>query len=87
MVVDFGRISHPPQIRRLSGPITVVRRNFDELFDLPFVFGAVLDAYTGYRGFTIGFNFEMMPVRPSSTIIFDILWKVLFQRSDIIRRF
>ena len=34
-------------------------------------FGAAPDAYTDYRGFTIGFNSGMMAVRPSSTVLFE----------------
>ena len=75
MVVNIRRISHPLQIHRLLGPNTIVRQNTVELFDLPLVFGAVLDAYTDYPGFTIGFNSDMMTVRLNSTVTFDILWK------------
>ena len=57
-------------------PNTVVRQNFDELFDLPFVLGAALDAYTDYRGFTIGFNSGVMALRSNSTVFFDMLPKV-----------
>lgn len=57
-------------------PNTVVRQTFDELFDLPFVFGAALNAHTDFRGFTIGFNSGVMVFRPNSTAFSDMLSKV-----------
>jgi len=47
---------------------TLVRRNFDELFSLPFNFGAVPDVYLDDPGFTLGFNAGMLFLRPSSAI-------------------
>ena len=57
-------------------PNTIVRQNFDELFDLPFVFGAAIDAHTDYRGFTVEFNSGVMAVRPDSAVFLDMLSKV-----------
>ncbi|KAJ8508171.1 hypothetical protein ONZ45_g9514 [Pleurotus djamor] len=50
---------------------TVVRRNFDELFDLPFNFAAVPDVYGpgDTRGFDITFNAGVLALKPSSTIL------------------
>ncbi|KAI0741684.1 nucleotide-diphospho-sugar transferase [Daedaleopsis nitida] len=45
---------------------TVVRRNFDELFLLPFNFAAVPDVYIDDPGFTVAFNAGVLFVRPSS---------------------
>ena len=58
-------------------PNTVVRQNFDELFDLPFVFGAALDTHADFRGITIEFNSGVMAFRPNSTVFSDMLSKVL----------
>lgn len=57
-------------------PNTIVTQNFDELFDLPFVFGAALDAHTDFRGFTLEFNSGVMALRPNSTVFFDMISKV-----------
>ena len=57
-------------------PNTVVRWNFDELFNLPFVFGAALDTHTDFRGFTVEFNSGVMALRPNSTVFSDMLSKV-----------
>lgn len=48
---------------------TLVRRNFDELFDTPFNFAAVPDVYGDTRGFSITFNTGVLVVRPNTTIL------------------
>ncbi|KAJ7769138.1 glycosyltransferase family 8 protein [Mycena maculata] len=53
---------------------TLVRRNFDELFDIPFNFAAVPDVYTG--GFSLSFNAGVLAYRPSSTVFEDMLQKL-----------
>ena len=55
---------------------THVRKNFDELFELPFVFSAVPDVYMDDRGFTIGFNAGVMAFKPNSKVFADMLSKV-----------
>ncbi|KAI0650488.1 nucleotide-diphospho-sugar transferase, partial [Trametes meyenii] len=52
---------------------TLVRRNFDELFALPFNFAAVPDVYIDDPGFTIGFNAGVMFVRPSGGAFRDLV--------------
>ncbi|KAJ6583850.1 glycosyltransferase family 8 protein, partial [Mycena vulgaris] len=54
---------------------TLVRRNFDELFDSPFNFAAVPDVYGAGdpRGFSITFNAGMLAYRPSSAVFEDML--------------
>ncbi|OCH90578.1 nucleotide-diphospho-sugar transferase [Obba rivulosa] len=47
---------------------TLVHRNFDELFSMPFNFAAVPDVYVDDPGFTLGFNAGMLFLRPSSTV-------------------
>jgi inositol phosphorylceramide glucuronosyltransferase 1 len=59
---------------------TLVRRNFDELFTLPFTFAAVPDVYT-FR-FELGFNAGMLFIRPNSTIFEDMLSKLAEARYD-----
>ncbi|OCH90579.1 nucleotide-diphospho-sugar transferase [Obba rivulosa] len=49
---------------------TLVRRNFDELFSVPFSFGAVPDVYIDDPGFILGFNAGVLFLRPS-TQVFD----------------
>jgi len=44
---------------------TLVLRNFDELFDLPWELGATTDVYTDNRGFAITFNAGVLAFRPS----------------------
>jgi hypothetical protein len=44
----------------------LVRRNFDELFELPFPFAAVPDVY-GNSGFKLQFNAGMLALHPSNT--------------------
>ncbi|KAG9225786.1 hypothetical protein CCMSSC00406_0007796 [Pleurotus cornucopiae] len=50
---------------------TLVRRNFDELFDLPFNFAAVPDVYgpDSVRGFSLTFNAGVMAIRTSSVVL------------------
>ena len=55
---------------------TLVRRNFDELFALPFNFAAVPDVFINHRGFTIGFNAGVLFVRPSTAIFQDMMSKL-----------
>ncbi|KAK7456430.1 hypothetical protein VKT23_010678 [Stygiomarasmius scandens] len=44
---------------------TLVLRNFDELFDLPWELGATTDVYGDDRGFAITFNAGVLAFRPS----------------------
>lgn len=46
----------------------LVRKNLDELFDLPFEFAAVSDVYLVVRGFTIGFNAGVMVLKPDTCL-------------------
>lgn len=55
---------------------TLVRRNFDELFSLPFNFAAVPDVYLDDRGFTLGFNSGIMYLRPSTAVYEDMVAKI-----------
>ncbi|KAJ6628920.1 glycosyltransferase family 8 protein [Mycena sp. CBHHK59/15] len=57
---------------------TLVRRNFDELFDSPFNFAAVPDVYGAGdpRGFSLSFNAGVLAFRPSSTVLQDLLRKM-----------
>ncbi|KAI0375910.1 nucleotide-diphospho-sugar transferase [Pilatotrama ljubarskyi] len=52
---------------------TLVRRNFDELFALPFNFAAVPDVYINRPGFTVSFNAGVLFVRPSTTAFRDLV--------------
>lgn len=49
---------------------TLVRRNFEELFDNPFNFAAVPDVYGAGdpRGFSLTFNAGVLAYRPSSAV-------------------
>ncbi|KAG9225796.1 hypothetical protein CCMSSC00406_0007806 [Pleurotus cornucopiae] len=53
---------------------TLVRRNFDELFNLPFSFAAVPDVYGpgNPQGFRLGFNAGVMAIRTSSSVLRDM---------------
>ena len=51
---------------------TLVRRNFDELFDLPFPFGAVPDVY-GNLGFKLNFNAGVLVLHPNHTTYENVL--------------
>ncbi|KAJ6573448.1 glycosyltransferase family 8 protein [Mycena vulgaris] len=57
---------------------TLVRRNFDELFDSPFNFAAVPDVWGGGdpRGFSLSFNAGVLAYRPSSTVFADMRKKM-----------
>ncbi|KAF8511098.1 nucleotide-diphospho-sugar transferase [Gautieria morchelliformis] len=55
---------------------TLVRRNFDELFALPFNFAAVPDVFLDHRGFTIGFNAGVLLLRTSTAVFEDMLAKL-----------
>lgn len=48
---------------------TLVLRNFDELFELPYNFAAVPDVYTDRRGFTVNFNAGVLAFRPSTPVL------------------
>jgi len=48
---------------------TLVLRNFEELFDVPFNFAAVPDIYGDKRGFTVNFNAGVLVFRPSSKLL------------------
>ncbi|KAJ7506770.1 glycosyltransferase family 8 protein [Mycena galericulata] len=57
---------------------TLVRRNFDELFDSPFNFAAVPDVYGAGdpRGFSLTFNAGVLAFRPSSHVFEDMREKI-----------
>ena len=55
---------------------TLVRRNFDELFLLPFNFAAVPDIYLDQRGFTIAFNTGVLFVRPDTAAFRDLVERI-----------
>ena len=59
---------------------TIVRRNFDELFTLPFTFAAVPDVFS-FR-FELGFNAGMLFIRPNSSIFQDMLSKLQVAQYD-----
>ncbi|KZP15306.1 glycosyltransferase family 8 protein [Athelia psychrophila] len=48
---------------------TLVRRNFDELFALPWSFAAVADVYASSRGFDVTFNAGVLALRTSSAVL------------------
>ena len=52
---------------------TLVRRNFDELFDSPFNFAAVPDVYGDTRGFRITFNTGVLVIRPDTSILENMM--------------
>jgi hypothetical protein len=54
---------------------TLAKNNFDELFDIPFEFAAVPDAYPE-NGFTLGFNAGVMVLKPNTTVFEDMMSKV-----------
>ena len=54
----------------------LVLKNFDELFELPFVFAAVPDVGLDKNGFTVGFNAGVLAVKPNSKVFEDMLLKV-----------
>ncbi|KAJ7636784.1 glycosyltransferase family 8 protein [Roridomyces roridus] len=47
---------------------TMVRSNFDELFDSPFNFAAIPDVWGGRRGFSVDFNAGVLAFRPSTAV-------------------
>lgn len=55
---------------------TIVRRNFDEIWDLPFEFGAVPDIFVNDPGFTPGFNAGILFFHPSTDIFNDMISKL-----------
>jgi lipopolysaccharide biosynthesis glycosyltransferase len=55
---------------------TLVRHNFDELFDLPYNFAAGPDVWTDDRGFTIGFNPGVLLLRTSTAVFQDMVSKL-----------
>ncbi|KAH8102801.1 nucleotide-diphospho-sugar transferase [Phellopilus nigrolimitatus] len=55
---------------------TLVRKNFDELWSLPFNFAAVPDVYTDNRGFALTYNAGVMFLRTSSAVMDDMLSKI-----------
>ena len=55
---------------------TIVRRNFDEIWNLPFEFGAVPDIFVGDPGFTPGFNAGILFFHPSTEIFKDMTSKL-----------
>ncbi|GBE80761.1 glycosyltransferase family 8 protein [Sparassis crispa] len=52
---------------------TLVLRNFDELFGLPYSFAAVPDVYYDERGFVVSFNAGVLFLRPSTTVFHAML--------------
>ena len=55
---------------------TLVLRNFDELFSLPYRFGAVPDVYVGTHGFALEFNTGVIWARPDTAVFRDMLEKM-----------
>ncbi|KAF7360702.1 Glycosyltransferase family 8 protein [Mycena venus] len=57
---------------------TLVRRNFDELFDSPFNFAAAPDVYGAGdpRGFNLKFNAGVLALRPSLAVLDDMRRKM-----------
>jgi len=55
---------------------TLVKQNFDELFESPFEFGAVPDVYANRRGFILEFNAGVLLFKPDTRIFDDMLAKV-----------
>ena len=55
---------------------TLVKRSFDELFDIPFVISASPDTYLDGRGFTLGFNTGVLAIKPDSKVFDDMLTKI-----------
>jgi len=59
---------------------TLVRRNFDELFSLPWMFAAAPDVFPGPQGFTLAFNAGVLFLRPSTAIFNDMVSKLTTAR-------
>ncbi|KAF8469902.1 nucleotide-diphospho-sugar transferase, partial [Gautieria morchelliformis] len=55
---------------------TLVRRNFVELFTLPYNFAAVPDIYRDHPGFTVEFNAGVLFLRTSTAVFEDMLSKI-----------
>ncbi|KAI0078468.1 nucleotide-diphospho-sugar transferase [Panus rudis PR-1116 ss-1] len=55
---------------------TLVRRNIDELFTLPFNFAAVPDIFLPNKGFVLSFNAGVLFLRPSTSVFHDMISKV-----------
>ncbi|KAF5345354.1 hypothetical protein D9758_008444 [Tetrapyrgos nigripes] len=55
---------------------TLVRRNFDELFGMPWEFGATTDVYLDDRKFAITFNAGVLAFRPSMRTFDDMVGKL-----------
>jgi glycogenin glucosyltransferase len=55
---------------------TIVRKNFDELFTLPYTFGATPDIWLDHRGFTVGFNAGVLLLRPDTRVFKDMVSKL-----------
>lgn len=55
---------------------TIVRRNFDEIWNLPYEFGAVPDVYVDDPGFTAGFNAGILLFHPSTEMFKDMMSKL-----------
>ncbi|THH33042.1 hypothetical protein EUX98_g1122 [Antrodiella citrinella] len=55
---------------------TLVRRNFDELFTLPWMFAATPDVFVDWKGFTLAFNAGVLFLRPSTAIFNDMISKL-----------
>ncbi len=52
---------------------TLVTRNFDELFALPYAFAATPDVYTNRKGFVVQFNAGVLFLRPRAALFRDIV--------------
>ncbi|PCH35545.1 glycosyltransferase family 8 protein [Wolfiporia cocos MD-104 SS10] len=59
---------------------TLVRRNFDELFALPYSFAAVPDVFLDGRGFAVAFNAGVLFLRPSLDVFRDMVSKIATAR-------
>lgn len=55
---------------------TIVRKNFDELFTLPYTLAATPDIWLDARGFTVGFNAGLLLLRPNTEVFLDMLKKI-----------
>ncbi|KAI0326332.1 nucleotide-diphospho-sugar transferase [Cubamyces sp. BRFM 1775] len=58
----------------------LVRRNFDEVFRLPWTFAAVPDVYTTSAGYVSSFNAGVMYLRPDSALFHDMVAKIATAR-------
>ncbi|KZT05387.1 glycosyltransferase family 8 protein [Laetiporus sulphureus 93-53] len=64
---------------------TLVMRNFDELFSLPYNFGAAPDVYVGLHGFAVEFNTGVIFARPSMDVFNDMINKMQTATYDAIQ--